>query len=82
MSNHTPIKIDHENLSMAVIIQQKRNHTELAQYLHAVCVFPWTFHSFKGYTQFFSKTWPGLTPDLLKYLPTSISTVQGHFHQE
>ena len=30
----------------------------------------------------FFKSWPGLTPEVLKHLPKSVSTVQGHLHQE
>ena len=30
----------------------------------------------------FFKTWPVLTPEVLKHLPKSLSTVQGHLHQE
>ena len=28
------------------------------------------------------KTWPGLTSDVVKHLPTSITSVQVHLHQE
>ena len=28
------------------------------------------------------QTWPGLTPQLLKHLPPSIATVQGHLHKQ
>ena len=66
--------------SMSVIIH-KRKHTELAQYLHAACFSPVKSTFQKAITRNHFKTWPGLTPNILKHLPTSARTVQGHIHQ-
>ena len=65
-----------------MIIQKKKTHTELAQYLHTACFPPVHSTFLKAIKKNHFKTWPGLTPDILKHLPTSASTVQGHLHQE
>ena len=28
------------------------------------------------------KSWPGLTPEILKHIPKTVATVQGYMHQE
>ena len=52
------------------------------QYLHATAFSPVTSTFKKAIRLNFFKPWPGLTPEVLKHLPTSQSTVQGHQHQE
>ena len=38
--NYFPIKIEHGNPSMSVMIQKKKTHTQIAQHLHASCFPP------------------------------------------
>ena len=72
-----------ENPSLAVIINKKRTHAELVQYLHAACFSPVKSTFEQAIKKNFFKTWPGLTPKLVtKYLHTPIATTQGHLHQE
>ena len=79
-SQYTPVTL--QNPSMFVIIQKKKTHTELVQYLHAACLSPVKLTFKKSIKKDHFKTCPGLTPGLLKHLPTSMATVQGHLHQE
>ena len=81
-SNYDTIKIELDNPSIAVIIPKKKTHTDLAQYLYAACFPPVRSTFLKAINKNDVKKWPGLTPYLMKHLPTSISTVQGHLHQE
>ena len=67
---------------MPVIIQNKNTHTDLLQYLHATSFSPVKSTFAKVVKKIIIKPWPGLTPEFLKHLPTSVSTVQGHIHQE
>ena len=77
---YRPVTI--QSPSMSVIIRKKQTHTELAQYLHAAAFSP-VMSTFKtAIKKNFFKSWPGLTPEVLKHLPKSVSTVQGHLHQE
>ena len=66
---------------MAVKIQKKKTHTDLAQYLHVAYLSPVKSTFEKAIKKHF-KTCPGLTPGLLKHLPISLATVQGHLHQK
>ena len=76
-------KVAKMNPSMSVIIQKKKTHMELAQYLHAACFSPVRSTFLKAIKNNHFQSWPGLTPDLItKHLPTSVATVQGHIHQE
>ena len=52
------------------------------QYLHATCLSSVKSTVEKAIKKNHFKTWPGLTPGLLKHLSTSLTTVQGHLHQE
>ena len=67
---------------MSVIIQKKKTHTELVQYLHAAAFSPVKSTFEKAIKKKFFKTWPGLTPAVLKCVPTQLRTLQGHQHQE
>ena len=67
---------------MSVNIQKKKIHTELVQYLHTAGFSPVNLRLKKAINMIFLKTWPGLTPEGLKHLPTSVSTVQDHLQQE
>ena len=68
---------------MAVIIKKKQTHTDLASYLHAACFSPVRSTFASAISKNFFKTWPGLTPELIrKHLPPVIATTQGHLHQE
>jgi hypothetical protein len=67
---------------MAVIIQKKKTHTELVQYLHAACFSPVKSTFEKAIKNKHFQSWPGLTAQILKHLPTSVATTQGHIHQE
>jgi hypothetical protein len=72
-----------QNPSLAVIINKKRTHAELIQYLHAACFSPVKSTFEKAIKKNFFKTWPGLTPQLVsKYLHLPPATTQGHLHQE
>ena len=79
-SQYVPVIL--QNSSISVIIQKKKTCIELVQYLHAVCLSPVKLMSEKAINKYHFKTWPGLTPGLLKHLPTPVATVQGHLHQE
>ena len=76
------IQIRPDNPSMAVIINKKQTHAELARYLHTTCFSPVKSTFLKGIKKHHFKTWPGLTPNVLKHLPKSVNTAQGHLHQE
>ena len=66
-----------------VIIRKKQTHCELAQYLHASCLSPPVSTFVKATKNNHFTTWPGLTPSLiLKNLPKTIATYQGHLHSE
>ena len=67
---------------MAVIINKKQTHAELAGYLHTTCFSPVKSTFLKGIKKHHFKTWPGLTPNVLKHLPKSVNTAQGHLHRE
>ena len=67
---------------MTIIIQKKKTHTELAQYFHPACLSPVKSTFEKAINKNYFKTWPGLTPGLLTYLPTSLATVHGRLQQE
>ena len=72
-----------QNPSLAVIINKKRTHAELIQYLHAACFSPVKSTFEQAIKKNFFKTWPGLTPQLVsKHLHTPTATTQGHLHQE
>ena len=79
-SQYAPIII--KSPSMAVIIQKKKKRTELVQYLHVAYFSPIKSTFEKAMTNNHFKTWPRLTPGILKHLATSISTVRVHLHQE
>ena len=69
--------------ALSVIIRKKQSKMDLARYLHATCFSPvkstWT----KGIDNNHFSTWPGLTSRLiLKNLPLSQATVQGHIKRE
>ena len=69
--------------SMAVIINKKQTHTDLASYLHAAYFSPVRSTFSTAISEKFFKTWPGLTPALInKHLPPVMATTQGHLHQE
>ena len=55
-----------ENQKANVIIRKKQTRVELAQYLHAACYSPVTSTFVKAIKKGFFKTWPGLTPELVK----------------
>ena len=65
-----------------MIIHKKKTHMELAQYLHAACFSPVHSTFEKAIKMNHFKTWPGLTTNLFKDLPTSVATVQGRIHRE
>ena len=77
---YAPVTI--QSPSMSVIIQKKKTRTELVQYLHGAAFSPVKSTLEKAVKLNFFKTWPGLTAEVLKHLPTSQSTVQGHQHQD
>ena len=78
-----PVKLAPENPSLSVIIRKKKNHLELAQYLHAACLSPVKSTMITAIKKNHFKSWPGLTPQLVsKHLPTPTATVQGHIKQE
>lgn len=65
------------------IIRKKKTHCELAQYLHASCLSPPMSTFVKAIKNNNFTPWPALTPTLLlKNLPKTISTYQGHLHSE
>ena len=68
--------------SMSVIIHKKKTHTDLVKYLHAAAFSPVKSTFQKAIQNNHFKSWPGLTPTILKHLPTSVNTVQGHIRQE
>ena len=75
--------IDATRPSLAVIIRKKQTHTELAQYLHSAAFSPITSTFTQSIQRNFFKTWPGLTPTIIKkHLPPVLATTQGHLHQE
>ena len=66
-----------------VILRKKQTKIDLAKYHHATCMSPTltTFSKAIATNNFI--TWPGLTPKLvLRNLPKSIYTYQGHLHSE
>ena len=67
---------------MNVILRNDKSKSELAQYFHAICMFPtlrlWRNKILQG--NFIS--WPGLNPELLRHLPKSINTYLGHMRHE
>ena len=67
---------------MLVIIQKKKTHIELIEYLHATNFSPVKSTFNKAIKKGHYKTRPGLNRDILKHLPLSTATVQGHLHQE
>ena len=63
--------------------QKKQTKTNLARYLHAACFSPVRSTWKKGIENNHFSTWPGLTSQLiLKHLPLSQATVQGHIKRE
>ena len=82
-AQYCPVRIIKEQPSLAVIIQKKKTHMELAQYLHAACFSPVKSTFVKGIKNNHFTSWPGLTPNIItKHLPDAVATVQGHLHQE
>ena len=79
-SQYTPVIL--QSSYMAVIIQKKKTYTKLVQYLHDACLSPVKSIFATAIKKNHFKMWPGLTPGLLKHLPTSVATVQQHLHQE
>ena len=77
------VALIHDNPSLSVIIQKRKTHMELVQYLHAACFSPVRSTFIKAIKNNHFSTWPGLTAELvLKNLPKVIATTQGHLHQE
>ena len=67
---------------MSVLIQKSNTRKELAQYLYAVYFSPVPSTFFQAIKRQHFKTWPSLTPNILKHATESIDTVQGHQHQD
>ena len=83
IKNTQRVALIHDNPSLSVIIQKKKTHMELVQYLHAACFSPVKSTFIKAIKNNHFGTWPGLTAELVsKYLPKVIATTQGHLHQE
>ena len=68
---------------LSVIIRKNQTKTDLARYLHAAWFFPIKSTWKKGIENNHFSKWPGLTSRLiLKHLPRSQATVQGHIRRE
>ena len=66
-----------------VIIRKKQTKIDLAKYHHATCMSPTISTFVKAISNNNFLTWPGLTPQLvIRNLPKSIYTYQGHLHSE
>ena len=80
---YCPINVVKDTPSLAIIIQKKRTHMELAQYLHTACFSPVNSTFVAGIKNQNFTSWPGMTPNpISKHLPKSVATVQGHIHQK
>ena len=66
-----------------VIIRKKQSKQDLARYLHAACLHPTVTSFTKAIAKNNFSSWPGLTTKLiLRHLPKSTYTYQGHLHAQ
>ena len=78
-----PAQVFEDTNLINIIIQKKKTHMELAQFLHGACFSPVTSSWTKAIKRGPFASWPGLTPQLIKkYCPPSVASAQGHMHQE
>ena len=72
-----------KNQKVNVIICKKQTKIDLVHYLYAVYIFPTISIFIKAISSNNFIIWPGLNSKLiLKHLPKSILTYQGHMHLE